>query len=48
MNEDDNWVKLALCYAELAGHHPTTLLTDTLYWRMLSNAMSLCRYGSLP
>jgi hypothetical protein len=31
MNEDDNWVKLALCYAELAGHHPTTLLTDTLY-----------------
>jgi hypothetical protein len=31
MNENDNWVKLALCYAELAGHHPTTLLTDTLY-----------------
>jgi hypothetical protein len=31
MDEDDGWVKLALCYAELAGDHPTTLLTDTIY-----------------
>lgn len=27
----DQWVKLALCYAELSGDQPTTLLTDTLY-----------------
>ncbi len=31
MSHDDTWVKLALCYAELTGEHPTTLLTDTLY-----------------
>jgi len=31
MSHDDTWVKLALCYAELTGDHPTTLLTDTLY-----------------
>jgi hypothetical protein len=31
MGQDDRWVKLALCYAELSGDHPTTLLTDTLY-----------------
>ncbi len=31
MSHNDTWVKLALCYAELTGDHPTTLLTDTLY-----------------
>lgn len=31
MSEHDEWVKLALCYAEMTGEHPTTLLTDTLY-----------------
>lgn len=31
LGKDDRWVKLALCYAELSGEHPTTLLTDTLY-----------------
>ncbi len=41
MNEDDNWVKLALCYAELAGHHPTTLLTDTLYGESFERNVSM-------
>jgi hypothetical protein len=31
MSEHDEWVNLALCYAEMTGEHPTTLLTDTLY-----------------
>jgi hypothetical protein len=31
MSHNDTWVKLALCYAALAGEQPTTLLTDTLY-----------------
>ncbi len=41
MEENDNWVKLALCYAELAGHHPTTLLTDTLYGESFERNVSM-------
>ncbi|HVJ07034.1 MAG TPA: hypothetical protein VM554_01485 [Acidisarcina sp.] len=31
LQDRGQWVRLALCYAELSGDHPTTLLTDTLY-----------------
>jgi hypothetical protein len=41
MDENDNWVKLALCYAALAGHHPTTLLTDTLYGESFERNVSM-------
>ncbi len=35
------WVKLALCYAELSGDHPTTLLTDTLYGEALDRNVNV-------
>lgn len=41
MDEGDSWVKLALCYAELAGHHPTTLLTDTIYGESFERNVSM-------
>ena len=41
MQENDGWVKLALCYAELAGHHPTTLLTDTIYGESFDRNVSM-------